>query len=312
MDANQQLMPFVAGLLPMLGYACLTALAYSFGGWLWESACCSLVAGRPVRRGVLYAPVCPLYGIMALIACHLLPAVGNPALLLLLATVIAFLAEYGISVVSEPVIRRSPWSHDGIPLNARGRACVPSAVAFGILALIARHAVQPVIDPILSSVPPERLGDAGVVLSVLLLVDLAMSARRWDLDDRRVPARVVTAIQPIPEGTVTPWDAERTLASVTERIQDDILLSDLEGYAGGSRLRYHAHRVRRPRIRIVSAKRIAEDRLLVVARVGGTRSVLLAIGHGVRSLLDGANEANDGREIIRRAITTDETDDLDG
>ena len=41
-------------------------LIYSFIGWVYESTLCTITDKKPVNRGFLTGPVCPIYGFGAL------------------------------------------------------------------------------------------------------------------------------------------------------------------------------------------------------------------------------------------------------
>ena len=51
----------------LLGYPIpllfLYFIFYSFCGWVWETAYCSIKERHYVPRGFLYGPLCPIYGV---------------------------------------------------------------------------------------------------------------------------------------------------------------------------------------------------------------------------------------------------------
>ena len=46
----------------------LTFVIYSFLGWVCETVYCSIGSRKFVNRGFLYGPLCPVYGVGALLA----------------------------------------------------------------------------------------------------------------------------------------------------------------------------------------------------------------------------------------------------
>ena len=48
--------------MTMASTICLFA-ACSLGGWLWETLFAILRTGRWERRGFLFGPICPIYGV---------------------------------------------------------------------------------------------------------------------------------------------------------------------------------------------------------------------------------------------------------
>lgn len=53
-------------------------LFYSFCGWVYESILVSILERRPVNRGFLNGPLCPIYGAGAVGAVVVLGQVHNP------------------------------------------------------------------------------------------------------------------------------------------------------------------------------------------------------------------------------------------
>lgn len=60
-------------------------LFYSFCGWVYESILVSILERRPVNRGFLNGPLCPIYGVGAVGAVVVLGQVHNPLVVFLLS-----------------------------------------------------------------------------------------------------------------------------------------------------------------------------------------------------------------------------------
>lgn len=76
-------------------------LFYSFCGWVYESILVSILERRPVNRGFLNGPLCPIYGAGAVGAVVVLGQVHNPLVVFLLSMVGASILEYVTSWVME-------------------------------------------------------------------------------------------------------------------------------------------------------------------------------------------------------------------
>ena len=76
-------------------------LLYSFCGWVYESILVSILERRPVNRGFLNGPLCPIYGAGAVGAVVVLGQVHNPLVVFLLSMVGASILEYVTSWVME-------------------------------------------------------------------------------------------------------------------------------------------------------------------------------------------------------------------
>ena len=69
-------------------------LCYSSVGWLCESIYCSVPKRRWINRGFLFGPVCPVYGVGALLAAALLsPIAWSLPLLFLCGAVLMSIVE---------------------------------------------------------------------------------------------------------------------------------------------------------------------------------------------------------------------------
>ena len=63
--------------------------------WCMETVLCSVVERRPVSRGFLYGPICPIYGIgVLMMVCWFQPFMDRPVLFYLVATVCMSAWEY--------------------------------------------------------------------------------------------------------------------------------------------------------------------------------------------------------------------------
>ena len=110
-------------------------------GWLFKSTYCSLVEKRWCNRGFLFGPVCPIYGAGAVAA--ILVFGGPDAAAARLPWWMVFLAcaagasciEWVTSVVLEQLFGTVWWDYSDMPLNLRGRVCVPAAALFGLCGL---------------------------------------------------------------------------------------------------------------------------------------------------------------------------------
>ena len=66
----------------------------SVGGWLYETVYCSVVEHGFTRRGFLFGPSCPIYGVGAVSVWITLGNIDNPILVFLLGGLMATILEY--------------------------------------------------------------------------------------------------------------------------------------------------------------------------------------------------------------------------
>lgn len=85
-------------------------LLYSFCGWVYESILVSILERRPVNRGFLNGPLCPIYGAGAVGAVVVLGQVHNPLVVFLFSMVGASILEYVTSWVMEALFHARWWT----------------------------------------------------------------------------------------------------------------------------------------------------------------------------------------------------------
>ena len=148
-------------------------MAYSFAGFLLESAFARLVGNRPDRKGLLVLPLCPVYGAGACLILALPEwAERQPWALFLLGGLAATAAEYLAALYHEKILGVSFWNYDGLPGSVQGKVCLPFSLAWGVLSLGLVYWLHPLLAPWLARIPAL----VGWMMLVTLLADGALTA----------------------------------------------------------------------------------------------------------------------------------------
>lgn len=150
-------------------------------GWVFESTYCSLVEKRWCNRGFLFGPVCPIYGAGAVAA--ILVFGGPDAAAARLPRWVVFLAcaagasciEWVTSVVLEQLFGTVWWDYSDMPLNLRGRVCVPAAALFGLCGLGVVYVALPLARQVVAAVPPLAFELAALALTAVLAMDATLT-----------------------------------------------------------------------------------------------------------------------------------------
>ena len=66
----------------------LWLMIYSIIGWVYESTICSIGHRKPINRGFLNGPYCPIYGTGAVLVLLVLGRIQNPVLLFFAAGIL--------------------------------------------------------------------------------------------------------------------------------------------------------------------------------------------------------------------------------
>ncbi len=182
-------------------------LVYSVLGWLVEGLVVAVKEKAFVNRGFLTGPLCPVYGLGALLALLLLEPVKErlPLLFLgcmLLGTLLEFLAGF----LLERLYKDKWWDHAAAPLNIKGYVCLGTSVVWGLAGVL----VVAVLDPVLMGLVDKISYGLGMWLLIAAYVimagDLAVSL--WVLPG--LPRRFDTAMEAkniLAGKSDTPWES---------------------------------------------------------------------------------------------------------
>lgn len=126
-------------------------------------------SSKPDRKCLLFLPLCPVYGLGAVLILALPDAIRQtPWLLAPCAALSATLVEYGMSLFYERVWNVKFWDYSDLPLNLHGRVCLLFSLFWAGLSLPLVYWFQPKMDILVSGLP-------DLLLLPLLLIFLADS-----------------------------------------------------------------------------------------------------------------------------------------
>jgi uncharacterized membrane protein len=148
-------------------------MIYSFIGWVYESAVCSISKRKLINRGFLNGPVCPVYGFGAL-ACILLlyQRTDNVFILFFTGMLLTSTIEYITAVLLEKLFNAKWWDYSHHRFNIKGRVSLLGAVVFGVLSVILIKFIHPYVSYILDSSSDQMLIVLAIGLFIALMFDL--------------------------------------------------------------------------------------------------------------------------------------------
>ncbi|WP_040196345.1 putative ABC transporter permease [Candidatus Soleaferrea massiliensis] len=156
----------------------LYLMLYSVIGWVCETIYCSIGQRRFVNRGFLNGPLCPIYGVGALLVLNLFgPFSSNLPLLFLASMAVTSVIEYITSVLLEKLFHLTLWNYSGRLFNLHGRICLRNSLLFGLMSVILVHIIHPRFDRWLSKIPENALVWIAAALFLLLLADILYTVR---------------------------------------------------------------------------------------------------------------------------------------
>jgi len=129
-----------------------------------------------LRRGVIYGPISPVYGMGAVLFTYLLCEKPYSNLnILIRGAFIGGILEYLISFLQETFIGTISWDYSNKFLNINGRTTIPYMLFWGLLSLLFAKIVYPFISKYIESMNISFGTKLTNILIVLLLIDFFIS-----------------------------------------------------------------------------------------------------------------------------------------
>lgn len=152
-------------------------IIYSIAGYIIETIFGLLTKGiLESRKGFLYGPFCPIYGVGAVIMILGLQCFKkNNYTLFLGGFLVGSTLEYIISYLGEIILKVNWWDYSNYFLNLNGRICFTFSLFWGLLALYLIRYFNPIIDNLInkikSKIPIKYLKTLVIVVTVFLAID---------------------------------------------------------------------------------------------------------------------------------------------
>ena len=149
---------------------------YSFIGWILESIYKTIYAKKFVNSGFLYGPLCPIYGLGALIMYFTLSGYNeNPIHVFIIGFVVLSVWEYFVAWILEKIFHTKYWDYSDKKFNLNGRVCMLNSFFWGILGIIFIYFIHPIIQTKIIDINSYALIIITVLLTVGLIIDIIIS-----------------------------------------------------------------------------------------------------------------------------------------
>lgn len=143
-------------------------MIYSAIGWGAEVSYAAVCHGRFVNRGFLCGPLCPIYGIGAILIIICLAPIAERLILLFLSSVIlTSLLELVTGFVLEKYFHTKWWDYSEYPMNIGGYVCLKFSLLWGIACVLLVRVIHPIISSVVERIP--RVAGMAV-LSIFLVI----------------------------------------------------------------------------------------------------------------------------------------------
>ena len=158
-------------------------LIFSILGLIVETLFCYATTGRiESRKGLIYGPFCPIYGVGATAIIIMLNKFKNSKLKLFIYGGLAGSGiEYIVSYMLEAFYGTRFWNYSHINFNLNGRICILYTFYWAILAFILVKFVKPFIDKKIISKLNFKILDITIV--ILAIIDSILTV--WGINTYR-------------------------------------------------------------------------------------------------------------------------------
>lgn len=149
---------------------------YSFTGWVIESTFCSIVEGKPVNRGFLNGPFCPIYAVGAL--AMVLISSGLPRnifLIFFFGFFITSAIEYLTGLLLEVAFKAKWWDYSNEKFNLQGRVCLKNSICFGLMSVALLFIIHPAVAHEVALLPVWLTVPLAAVFAVYFIFDLTVT-----------------------------------------------------------------------------------------------------------------------------------------
>lgn len=151
-------------------------IIYSMAGWLMESIVRSISERKIINTGFLNGPMCPIYGIGAIIMLLFLSNFkDNIFLLFILGFLVLSIWEYIVGVLLEKMFQTKYWDYSDQKWNIQGRVCLINSLCWGILGIIFIYFIHPFVQAQVMKINPMAFQVIMYLITLIFVIDLINS-----------------------------------------------------------------------------------------------------------------------------------------
>ena len=148
-------------------------------GWLVEEVYVFIAVGKIVNRGVLFAPMCCIYGfgaiILYLLFYNIKPNKINIPYIFITASILLGAFELLCGLGFKYILNIEMWNYDGFFLEILDYTTVPIMIGWGILGTMYVFFIQPLLSKIISFIPKSIEKRLALLIICYLFIDFGFS-----------------------------------------------------------------------------------------------------------------------------------------
>lgn len=177
-------------------------IIFSIIGLIVETTFCYITTGVvESRKGFVYGPFCPIYGLGAILIIVALNRFKDSKLKIFFYGLIAgAIVEYLISFLLEAMYGTRFWDYGYLKYNLNGRICLSYSCYWGFLSLAMIYLVKPRVDKLINAIPKKNI--IAKIALVLLIIDAILTVIAINTYQERA-RRIYNNDEPLQESVLT-------------------------------------------------------------------------------------------------------------
>lgn len=150
-------------------------IIFSILGIIVETLFCFLTMGiLESRKGFVFGPFCPIYGLGAVLIIAILERFKESRLKIFIYGMIAgAIVEYLVSFILEAIYGARFWDYSYLPYNLNGRICIRYSSYWGFLSMAMIYLVKPRVDKLINKIPKKET--IAKIMFWILIVDAILT-----------------------------------------------------------------------------------------------------------------------------------------
>ncbi len=154
---------------------------YAFIGWILEITYAFLIHKQFVNRGFLFGPICPIYGLGAVILILFLGPYKGKAGKEFFYSALAFtIFEYISSYMLEAIFNIRWWDYSNDFMNLQGRVSIAYSIIWGAMGIMLIEGIHPAIEKLLNKIKKHvNINSVLIVTIIILIIDLIFSVMKY-------------------------------------------------------------------------------------------------------------------------------------
>ncbi|MBO5479500.1 MAG: putative ABC transporter permease [Clostridia bacterium] len=143
---------------------------FSIIGLIVETLFCYITTGvLESRKGLIWGPFCPVYGVGATFLILILNKYKDNSLkLFFIGSILGNVIEYLLSFLLEAYYGTRFWDYSYLNWNLNGRICILYSIYWGILSFVLVKWIKKPIDKIIKKIPNSKILHIAVLLFFII------------------------------------------------------------------------------------------------------------------------------------------------